>query len=253
LKPKKVIEYRLFRFTDYTVEPGKSYRYRVKLAIRNPNYQLLDKFLKSDVDKKSEVLETPISAASPPASVGTGEGVLVAAPELIRNQTDVSANVVAFTIEPETGLKTKTDLRVNRGSVVNVKTEVDLMGEKKEVEFYTNNVVLDIRGGRSLPGRDKSQLEPSEVLFWNSNTKKLEARNEVEDAPTLKELEAPPVDMTNSRGGYRPPSAQPPMSEPGMSRTPRNPRGGPSILEAPVGTAPGAGKTSAKKTTRPAP
>ena len=33
--PKR--DYRLFRFIDYTVEPGKQYRYRVKLTLQNPN------------------------------------------------------------------------------------------------------------------------------------------------------------------------------------------------------------------------
>src|SRR6185437_15544544 len=32
-----VVEHRLFRFFDFDVEPGKTYRYRIQLVLSNPN------------------------------------------------------------------------------------------------------------------------------------------------------------------------------------------------------------------------
>src|SRR5262249_34258760 len=60
--------YKLFRFVDLTAEPGKTYRYQVKLLLNNPNFNLasecLDpKAIQAGSDKKkyveSEWKETP--------------------------------------------------------------------------------------------------------------------------------------------------------------------------------------------------
>ena len=36
----KGVNYHLLRFFDYTVEPGKKYKYRVKIVIADPNYSM---------------------------------------------------------------------------------------------------------------------------------------------------------------------------------------------------------------------
>lgn len=41
--------YKLFRFFDFTVESGKSYVYRVRLILQNPNYGFEDRFLAEEV------------------------------------------------------------------------------------------------------------------------------------------------------------------------------------------------------------
>ncbi|NQT39696.1 MAG: hypothetical protein HQ581_19520 [Planctomycetes bacterium] len=43
LRPK----YYLFRFLDYKVAPGKRYKYRVQLALRNPSYQMDERLLQT--------------------------------------------------------------------------------------------------------------------------------------------------------------------------------------------------------------
>ena len=35
----RLSKYLLFRYFDFTVTPGNSYRYRVRLVLRNPNYK----------------------------------------------------------------------------------------------------------------------------------------------------------------------------------------------------------------------
>ena len=60
--------YRLFRFVDLTVEPGKTYRYQVKILLYNPNYDLTSECLdqnaiQAGTSKKrlieSKAIETP--------------------------------------------------------------------------------------------------------------------------------------------------------------------------------------------------
>jgi hypothetical protein len=52
-------DYKLLRIFDFNVEPGKSYIYRVRLALKNPNYQVdAGKLEKAEYAKKNH-LETP--------------------------------------------------------------------------------------------------------------------------------------------------------------------------------------------------
>lgn len=62
-------EYILFRYMDFDVEPGKAYRYRVKLKLTNPNYgELADNLVAENVGA-GEFRFTPWSQASDPSVV----------------------------------------------------------------------------------------------------------------------------------------------------------------------------------------
>jgi hypothetical protein len=52
-----VLEFMLFRFFDYTVEPGRSYRYRVRLRLENPNFGVADRFLDDRVLERMQEIE----------------------------------------------------------------------------------------------------------------------------------------------------------------------------------------------------
>ena len=59
-------EYRLFRFIDESVDPGKAYRYRVKVELPNPNYGLDPRML---ADQKAAGNELLSSVSEPTATV----------------------------------------------------------------------------------------------------------------------------------------------------------------------------------------
>lgn len=51
-------DYYLFRFFDFNVEPGKRYRYRVRLVLMNPNRAVEDRYLSEEVlTKKRPIVE----------------------------------------------------------------------------------------------------------------------------------------------------------------------------------------------------
>ena len=50
-------KYKLFRFFDLNVESGKKYRYRVRLALRNPNLQIEPRYLSPEVLAKKNQIE----------------------------------------------------------------------------------------------------------------------------------------------------------------------------------------------------
>lgn len=45
----KGVDYLLFRFFDFTVEPGKKYKYRVKLVMSDANFSIPDNMLSAAV------------------------------------------------------------------------------------------------------------------------------------------------------------------------------------------------------------
>lgn len=69
---------KLFRFVDYKVEPGKKYRYRVKLWLANPNYKLPPQVLEDESYAREAWLlsewSTPSNVVRVPADVGVLAG-----------------------------------------------------------------------------------------------------------------------------------------------------------------------------------
>jgi len=74
--------YRMFRFIDTDVEPGGTYRYRVRLKVWNPNYDRNPERMRPHLTDPSLALETKLASAegkpSPAASVPETTRVVVA-------------------------------------------------------------------------------------------------------------------------------------------------------------------------------
>ena len=68
---------RLFRFFDFSVEPGKQYLYRVRLALYNPNRRLTTSILQGADLAKKDFLETKWSDPSPVIAVPLNASVLL--------------------------------------------------------------------------------------------------------------------------------------------------------------------------------
>ena len=89
----QAIEYQLFRFFDFDVEPGKQYRYRVRLVLANPNYQMNPLFLEDEkqskipyLEEKGEDDERGWSEPTPAVFVPRDGRVLVASVNMPRDQ-----------------------------------------------------------------------------------------------------------------------------------------------------------------------
>lgn len=59
----------LFRYFDFNVDPGKTYRYRVRLKVQNPNFGLSPEQIRSPEVAEGEFRFTPWSAATEPVTV----------------------------------------------------------------------------------------------------------------------------------------------------------------------------------------
>ncbi len=61
---EEMSEFRLLRFFDTKVEPGKRYCYRFKLVINNPNYDVAPRYVKKEEWTKNKLLESDWSEPS---------------------------------------------------------------------------------------------------------------------------------------------------------------------------------------------
>jgi hypothetical protein len=75
--PQKLITHRLFRFIDRSVEPGKRYRYRVRLMLTNPNYGQNPRFLERLELGKSRYITTDWSEPTGVIEVPRDDRLLV--------------------------------------------------------------------------------------------------------------------------------------------------------------------------------
>jgi hypothetical protein len=209
----------LLRFFDFSVQPGKKYKYRVQLALLDPNQSSGNRFISQDwldrealervrKEKANRGNKTPFRLS------GWSEPSRTASIPLAGNVHVVSAKPAvetSFIDEPRTSLlvesfsadergraiqgSTTRDFR--RGGVANLKTEADaivvgdegelLLDKIKDFQFHTGITVADIRGGERLPGRDN--LRPARVLLMDP-AGQLFVRTELNDTDNVKLNEA---------------------------------------------------------------
>lgn len=137
IKPVEVTNY-LFRFFDFDVEPGKTYRYRVRLQLANPNYRLPPNVLEEESLAKEPRLMTDFSTASNMVTIPLESRVLVtkvASPKT--NWQDPTAGIMAvhFNIEDGSEWCVEKD-KITRGSTINFSQQdgknFALSGKEKE-------------------------------------------------------------------------------------------------------------------------
>ena len=180
--PKVVLD-KLFRFFDFSVVPGKRYRYRIQLGLKNPNFELPDRFLKANANRKDKILVTGWSEPTPIVSIPYGNRFLAGGIDTAGLMT-----VKLIAIAKEEGIQESAELKVARGNKVNLVKKIDVAnpigGGNKTIEFdfQTNALVLDLRGGKTLHRNAKDKvIEPGEVLVLD-RTGNLAVHNELDEA-----------------------------------------------------------------------
>ncbi|MGQ9575912.1 MAG: hypothetical protein ACUVUC_11385 [Thermoguttaceae bacterium] len=222
--PEQIPDYLLFRFFDFTVEPGKHYQYRVKLLLANPNFGLPPWFLESEKLAEIMHLETPWSDPSPVASVPLDSRVLLApsrpreaSPSLLLvhfNETDgmeafhevpaargqlLNYLDIEFKPEPGAGLPGMGPMPFMGGPGAITGLRGELQEKVRKVNYLTEAVLLDYVGGGGLPGKDRDLLEPRMILLADRDGN-LIVREELEDLSEYHRLKPPEV----TRGGMFP-------------------------------------------------
>jgi hypothetical protein len=222
-------DFALLRYFDFTVEPGKTYKYRVRTMLEDPNNPL------EGVRPPNSSLETEVvvrrnqateqfrvsewSEASPAISVSQGGQVLagvVAQPRTVavrdgrvrvesKASDEPTAQVLALTWKPDGPYDVPIETTVRRGAVLNgKKAEAEAIDptvnklRKFDYTYATDMLIADIAGGQPLDA--KGLTGPGFLLVMGSDGR-LEFRSETQDETLLQRNVVPPPEELEGREG----------------------------------------------------
>jgi hypothetical protein len=170
------VNYKLLRFFDYSVEPGKKYKYRVKLVLADPNVYVPSNMLASSVQdrlakakdasgkRKEYRIVEDWSDPTPTVGIPMAGNVLLAdykfpPPEKFNDEPSVTMFVESFDVDEKNNAiqaaVEKKDFR--RGYVANFAEDAEYLVDggafidtQKDFKFFTGFTLLDIDGGAKL-------------------------------------------------------------------------------------------------------
>jgi hypothetical protein len=200
----KGVDYLLLRFVDFTVEPGKKYKYRVTLVLTDPNgnpmlpdnvfaSEVLDRRAKEKAANNGKRLDfRKIEKWSDPSpTVGiplSGDVRLVDVkpftPEKINDEPVAKMLVQSFDIDEKgNAIQAANEKELRRGWVANMIEDAEYLGDgpwidtREKFKFITGMAVLDIDGGNKLA---KDYTSPGRVLIMGP-AGEFYIRNELDD------------------------------------------------------------------------
>jgi hypothetical protein len=221
-RAEEEVAFALFRYFDFSVEPGKRYRYRVRLALRDPNDNLPAMYLDDEVIRRREQLSekgrifrlsdwsepSPTVVVPFPGRLLAGE---VNAPRSELHYDEPKATVLAKMFDRARGVEAATEIKkMGLGAVGNFTESVQVqvhggaenntMKTISDFAFKTNTTLVDIRGGEGLSPKDRDLTAPGELLLLDG-AGRLVVRGELADAEELSQYRATAVDANAQRRG----------------------------------------------------
>ncbi len=269
-------KYLLFRFFDFTVQPGRYYQYRVTLLLANPSYGLAPQFLEHEGLALQEHLPTPPSAPTATVSVPLDSRVLLA-PAKPKDAAAGVVGILAVHLNMEDGMEAFHEVTAGRGQLLNyLKQKFEQgtglggdfggpmvprpgrqpfrpgagpLGAPILVDYKTDVVLLDFSGGNVLPGKDRELFEPQSVLLADQ-AGNLIVREELDDQPEHDRVAPPkqafygpgPLGPSPDAGGSSDAVRAGKGKGKGKAATPLGPYSAPG---GPTGAGPGKGKGGA--------
>ncbi|HEY2838911.1 MAG TPA: hypothetical protein VGJ26_07175 [Pirellulales bacterium] len=175
----------LFRFFDYTVKPGKTYRYKVCLVLENPNRDLARYLVKDGKLLQGPTRTTAWSEPSPPVSIPSASSMLAGAVERPRGVTqEPKTEAVVRMWDSMRAVDALKFARLVRGQMANFYEDAPVPDPRtgkvinQLVNFQTNLVLIDLAGGETLAGyRGRA---PGRMLMMNPSGE-LDVRSELAD------------------------------------------------------------------------
>lgn len=215
----------MFRFFDMNAEPGKQYRYRVKLVLKDVNGYVSRNFLDQEViarlpavpkvpeaNPKPLIRQTAWSEPSPIASVPMAGEVRIAAVTPVSTRqanAEPAANLLVKSFDVDSAgkaIQAALEREFHRGSVMNFIADVEYqvgqyIDKAKGFRFRTGATLVDIRPGKQLPG---DMMSPSKILVMDAGGR-LAVRDELKDIGEVelhRLIFAKPDPSEMERGGF---------------------------------------------------
>ncbi|MCS7305269.1 MAG: hypothetical protein NZ602_09215 [Thermoguttaceae bacterium] len=230
-------DHKLFRFIDRTVEPGKRYRYRVRLLLANPNYNQPARLLERPELGKDPWIITPWSEPSNVVEVPRDDRLLLLAVKPSASyQAETSAKVALLKwLHTEGEMAVKEEERVFRGQILNLPNQ---KWPEEDIRKTPSTPKPSKPSGKSPPGVVPGMEDVQVLMEVGAPKKKSPKEKEKEKTPLIPEWMGPmgpqpkePLDIDylteclviDLRGGYRidlrgqgrPPHADPSYNAPG--------------------------------------
>jgi hypothetical protein len=179
-EPTDEPEHLLLRYFDYDVEPGKQYRYRIRLLLANPNYGVPSHCLDDEGAASVRILQTAWSQPTAVVQVPRDTEVLAGAARTWGEQ--VTVMMTRFLIS--TGESAFEEFQVRRGPLLDLRQAATAPSRRppaaaRNIDFSSGMLLLDMRGGKRMSGRSRL-TEPTSVLLMDS-LGNLVVRNELDD------------------------------------------------------------------------
>jgi hypothetical protein len=172
-------EFRMFRFIDYTVESGKSYTYRVRVSIFNPNYDMPAAHLADVGLSKDLKIASEASNESAPVAVPRGGELLARTlPSKDAKRLKGGVEVILLGLDPaddETtiGSSALRSVITDVGGFANVDKRLNKGGDQRArgEDLATDALLVDVRGRQEerSDSKVKEPAEPFDLLFLRSD------------------------------------------------------------------------------------
>ena len=173
-RPIVGVDYRLFRFVDTTVEAGKTYRYRVRLSLWNPNRDLEGRYLTDAALAKDVKLASAPSNVTAAVTVPDTEQLLVRTVRKAESKRFKPGAVEVLVLDKgsDTGNYALRSLTTEPGGLVNVDKKLNKPGDLRTrgEDTFTDAVLVDLRGrqddrAETRSGKGSPPPEPLDMLF----------------------------------------------------------------------------------------
>jgi hypothetical protein len=173
-RPIVELEYKLFRFVDTTVEVGKSYRYRVRLSVWNPNYNLASQYLAEPALAKDAKLPSQPSNVTDPVTVPGTTSLVVRALRKAESKRfkPGMTEVLVLAEDNGSGSYSLRSLITEIGGLANIDNRLNRPAETRVrgAEITTNSLLVDMRGRQEDRAETRTNKptpppDPLEMLF----------------------------------------------------------------------------------------
>ena len=140
----------LFRYIDFDIEPGKSYQYRVRLVLRNPNYGVPVDQVNTPSVVEGQIRETPESDPSNVATVAEDYAYFLSMVRPPRGSASEIAEMLVYEWFDESGTLIKGKLAMELGDYIGGKQKTYVLRpdqmtfeEEDDVLFKSNDLLID--------------------------------------------------------------------------------------------------------------
>lgn len=169
--PQEDVKQRLFRFFDFGVEPSKQYKYRVRLALYNPNFAVPVRYLAHPSLREQPELFTDWSPPTSTVAVASGTQLLTGGVDPV----EPKAKVLVRQFDAQTALTTARIFDLPRGATANaagveVADPSTAQSSRPQgaaglrMDLKSDVTLVDMAGGNSLPDGRAGAKAPGRVL-----------------------------------------------------------------------------------------